>query len=120
MLRRYKIRKKAKIAIELLKEYFKDRDEEIYCALCNCKRRDIIIAKKEYVDNYVCDEFDFVVMDKQQKVIASSFGSRIEKIYANNPIELINVVNFHELLELDNYTMCTWDMIIDYLKKVNS
>jgi hypothetical protein len=117
MFRRYKIRKKAKILIELLKEYFRDKDKDVYNALCNCKRRNIIIAKKEYVDKCICNDFDIIVADKNNTVVIDSCSGRFIKIYSKEPIEVIDVVNFHELLGLDNNTMCAWDMVIDYLTK---
>ena len=121
MFRVLKIRKKAKIVIELLKEYFKDRDEDLYRALCNYKTSDLMITDKEYVDKYICDEFDFVILDKDKKVILDSYNGSIYKAYVGQPtVNYIQVVSFHELLKLDDHAMCTWDMIIDYLKEVNS
>ena len=117
MFRRYKIRRKANLIINLLKTYFVDKDIDVYNALCNCKRKDIQIAKREYVDKRICNDFDFTIMDISETIVIDSHHGLIYKVYVNEPTNIIEVVNFHNLLGLNDETMCTWDMIMDYLSK---
>ena len=116
MFRKYKIRRKARKVIKLLKEYFKDRDYDVYSALCNCKRRDVSISDEKSIYIGACNDFEFIVNDADDKVVIESWCGNIYKVYVNDR-SVTKVTDFHKLLNLNESTMCTWDMIIDYLLK---
>lgn len=112
MFRRYKLKKKMLYAVELLKVYFKDKDIDVYSALCNVKKSNIHINKKEYVKNKVTDEVDLICQNKEKSVCVDFQEGFVYKVYDK---EMIKVESFHELIGLDNSTMCTLDMVIEYL-----
>lgn len=121
MFRRYKIKKKMLYIIELLKDYFKDRDAEVYSALCNAKWSDIKVMKKKYSTyrNNGGDEANLICTDKEN-TICIDFDSGlglVEKVDTRDIENLVRVENFHDLIGLDNYTYCTLAMIINYLTK---
>ena len=116
MLRRYKLKKKMLCAIKLLRVYFISKDMDVYSALCNVKMSNILINKKKYVKKKITGEVDLICQNKEKTVCVDFHDGFVYKVLQHNKEEMIEVENFRELIGLDNNTMCTLDMVIDYLR----
>lgn len=116
MFRRYKLKKKMLRDIKLLRVYFINKDIDVYFALCNVKMSDILINKKKYVKKKITDEVDLIWQNKEKTVCVDFHDGFVYKVLQNNKEKMIEVENFRKLIGLDNNTMCTLDMVVDYLK----
>lgn len=103
-------------AVKLLRVYFIDKDMDVYSALCNVKMSNININKKKYVKKKITGEVDLICQNKEKTVCVDFHDGFVYKVLQNNKEEMIEVENFRELIGLDNNTMCTLDMVIDYLR----
>ena len=103
-------------AVKLLRVYFIDKDMDVYSALCNIKMSNININKKKYVKKKITGEVDLICQNKEKTVCVDFHDGFVYKILCNNG-EMVKVENFRELIGLDDNTMCTLDMVIDYLKR---
>lgn len=104
-------------AIKLLRVYFINKDMDVYYALCNVKMSNILINKKKYVKKKITGEVDLICQNKEKTVCVDFHDGFVYKVLLQyNKEEMIEVENFRELIELDNNTVCTLDMVIDYLR----
>lgn len=110
------MKEKAQLVINLLKEYFKDKDIDSYNVLCNYNSNtDLMI----WEDPLICGEFTFAIGNNE--IVLDISPTIVQKIYCNNSTELIELINFYELCGScvsieDNGS---WDKAINYLKSVN-
>lgn len=119
MFQRYKLKRKMLYVIELLKEYFKNKDTEVYSALCNAKRTDIKVWGKGCANRNGGDEISLICTDTENTICIDFDGElgTVKKVITKDPYNIINVEDFHEKIGLDGLTYCTLDMIIDYLTR---
>ena len=110
------MREKAQLVVDLLKEYFKNKDVDCYGALCLYNPdTDLTISDNPLITG------EFYIITTNNKIVLDISPTRIDKVFCNNPTELIDVINFHNLCgscntEEDNGS---WDKTIEYLKSVN-
>ena len=111
------MREKAQLVVDLLKEYFINKDVDCYDALCLYNPdTDLTISDSPLITG------EFYIITANNKIVLDISPTRIDKVFCNNPTELIDVMNFHNLCgscntEEDNGS---WDKTIEYLKSVNS